>query len=347
MNRRQPHRISDEIKWFIIGEKKAEVHHLNIKNQVFSKFRRRIAYETINRIWIKYLETGSVVDRQRSGRPKVFNEREERNIVRDFMNTPGLSIKQTIKERQGTERPASRRTVRRILRSHGLVPKVSEQGKEIVNKNKGKRVKFAREHLDWNIMDWSRIVFSDEATLYPMRTRTAVRWTRPGMANPPPQENNLRINSINVWAYITYDGTGRIFRFEGTMKKERYLKMLEDHLFVALEDPDDSDDEMTYMQDGASYHTAPLIKNWLDKNEVNYIDWPPQSPDLNPIENIWACVRNELWNRRAMIRNSNDTWRFTLEIFTSITLVYIRKLYNSMPKRLESVIQLKGNRTNY
>ena len=180
-----------------------------------------------------------------------------------------------------------------------------------------------------------------------MRTRTSVRWIRRGTAGPPPQEDNFQKNSINVWAYINYEGTGRVFKLDGTMNKTKYIQMLEEHPFVALEDPDESDDELTYMQDGASYHRAKLVKNWLRENHVDFLDWPPQSPDLNPIENVWALVRNELWKRRKEIKSSGDTWRLTVEIFNSISIQYIRKLYNSMPKRLEDVIKLQGNRINY
>lgn len=293
------------------------------------------------------METGNVVDRPRSGRRRIFNEREERNLVRSFISTPGLSCKEIERERQANEQPGSRRTVRRILRRNGLVPKTSEQGKEIVKRNKKKRVTWAREHLGWSNTDWSRIVFSDEATLYPKRTKTFVRWTRTGVSNPAPFEDNLDKKSINVWGYIRYDGLGELIRFEGDMRKEDYLEMLDEYLFDAIEDQFNPDDKLTFMQDGASYHTTPYVTDELRRWGVNCLPWPPQSPDLNPIENLWACLRQKLWERRAQIKNSNDTWRHACEIFNNLTLAYIRKLYSSMHKRLESVIELKGNRTRF
>jgi len=55
------------------------------------------------------------------------------------------------------------------------------------------------------------------------------------------------------------------------MNKTKYKSMLERNFFSALEDSDDSDDELTYMQDGASYHRAKLVK---DDNDVNFFEWP-------------------------------------------------------------------------
>ena len=262
--------------------------------------------------------------------------------MRDFLTHPGQSIKQAVRERKEAQKPGSRRTFRRVLRSRGLVPKVSEQGKEIVTKNKKKRVKWAKSHADWDESDWGRIVFSDEVTLYPERTQTRVRWAWAGEPGPPPEENNLKRFSVNIWGYIRYDGTRGLVRFTETMKKEGYKKLLEGHLWNALEGLEDAEEQLIFMQDGASYHSSNYIIDWLEENNVEYLEWPAQSPDLNLIENVWAAVRNELFNRRAKIRNSDDLWTQAREIFYDLSLTFIRKLYQNLPQRLESIIKLRG-----
>jgi len=102
-----------------------------------------------------------------------------------------------------------------------------------------------------------------------------------------------------------------------------------------------------FVQDNVGYHTAPPVKKWLRENEVNCIDWPPQSPDINIMENVWATLRNELFNRRDKIRNSNDVWVETLKIFDTLSLAYIHKLYDRIPQRLESIKKLGGNRISH
>jgi len=347
MSNPQPKRIPEQVKWFIIEKKRTNFRPTDIIDLVKTQFHRTITFKTIDRLWTRYCRTGSLTELQRSGRPKIYTQREERKIAREFLTNPGLSVKQYVKDHQGAPHTGSRRTLSRTLRRRGLVPKVSERGKEITRRNKGQRVRYAKKYLHWRHTDWRHVVFSDEATIYPCRTRTSVRWALAREANPPPEENLPSSKSINVWAYITYDGDRGIFPFTGNMEKVKYRNMLEEHLFDAIEEPGVRGGQRIFQQDGASYHTCPYVTDWLEENDIECPEWPPQGPDLNIIENVWATLKNELFNRRDRIRNKSDLWAHTEEIFYDLTLVYIRKLYHDIPQRLQSVIKVKGNRTRH
>jgi hypothetical protein len=52
------------------------------------------------------------------------------------------------------------------------------------------------------------------------------------------------------------------------------------------------------MQDGAKPHATPMIKKFLRDESIELMDWPAQSPDLNPIENIWGLLKDKLYDRR-------------------------------------------------
>jgi transposase len=53
------------------------------------------------------------------------------------------------------------------------------------------------------------------------------------------------------------------------------------------------------MQDGASIHTACIIKNWLQEKSIEILNWPPYSPDLNPIEHAWKRLKEQVWKHHS------------------------------------------------
>ena len=101
-----------------------------------------------------------------------------------------------------------------------------------------------------------------------------------------------------------------------------------------------------FMQDGASVHTAKIVKEWFKTHNIKVLDWPPQSPDFNPIENLWAFMKKELQNynttsipqlKEALLK----LWTTGLQMETLI------KFADSMPKRIQEVIARKGGCTSY
>jgi transposase len=51
---------------------------------------------------------------------------------------------------------------------------------------------------------------------------------------------------------------------------------------------------LTYMQDNAPIHRARIVTDWLEANDVKVLPWPPYSPDINPIENVWSHIKDTL-----------------------------------------------------
>ncbi len=99
------------------------------------------------------------------------------------------------------------------------------------------------------------------------------------------------------------------------------------------------------MQDNATCHTSKLTKSkFFDQKGFEPLKWPPQSPDLNPIENLWAIMKKLLWRRRDQIKNQRDTWKIALEIWNKLPdEEIIKKIYNSLPDRCFKIINIKRN----
>lgn len=128
-----------------------------------------------------------------------------------------------------------------------------------------------------------------------------------------------------------------------------YLEILEENLF-AIYSP-----EMSFMQDNAPIHTARIIKKFFEENGISTIDWPPYSPDLNPIEHAWAKLKEMIYRLDPDIENSQgsigdlkDRFNELIErAWEALGQEYFDKLIESMPRRIQAVIEAKGWYTKY
>lgn len=343
MSLNNSHRIPEVVKQYIISQKQQNVLPKTIIEEVKLRFQRNINHLTIQRVWTKFQSFGTTSDLPRSGRPKILDKREERALVRSFVTKPGASIKSYVANQQRAGNTISKRTVSRTLRRNRLVARTSSRGKEISLKNLPKRVRWAKKVRHWTTEEWRSIVFTDECLLYPKRTVGRVVWYRRGGPCPHDEEKDLHYKSINVWGFISYNGNRGLVRYEGTMGAKECMELLQRNIRNAVPEEDDPDDELVFVHDGAKYHIGKKATDFLHET-VDILSWPPQSPDINIMENIWAALRNELWIRRKEIKNANDVWRISREIFNQFTLVFIHSLYESIPSRIQKIIKAKGSR---
>ncbi len=91
--------------------------------------------------------------------------------------------------------------------------------------------------------------------------------------------------------------------------------------------------------------TAKITKEWLHNNSVTVLEWPSQSPDLNPIEHLWRDLKMALHQR--LPSNLTERERICKEEWQRIPKSRCEKLVASFPKRLMSVLNPKGASTKY
>lgn len=149
---------------------------------------------------------------------------------------------------------------------------------------------------------------------------------------------------VHVWAGISARGSTGICIFSGIMKAPLYVEILEKTLLPFLRNVFASGHR--FMQDNDPKHTSVRAKTFLEENEVHWWKTPPESPDANPIENLWhelkEYIRREVKpkNKEELIAGITDFWK---TVDKQKCIKYIRHLRKVIPK----IIELDGAATGY
>lgn len=142
-------------------------------------------------------------------------------------------------------------------------------------------------------------------------------------------------------------GVGEMFLCEGRMNSDTYISMLNQTLKPSFEKiflPNERA-SIIFQQDNAPCHVSRKSKEWFEKNKIKVLDWPPQSPDLNPIEHLWAKLKISVGKRNPT--KKQDLYRVLKEEWEKINKEDCLRLVNSMPKRIHEVIKANGMMTKY
>lgn len=149
-----------------------------------------------------------------------------------------------------------------------------------------------------------------------------------------------------IWGCMAASGVGEIFLCEGRMNSQRYVAMINEILEPSILKLFEEDDpEYLLQQDNAPCHTSKKTLEWFSENNVPLISWPPQSPDLSPIENLWSILKRKLSIFRY--KSKEDFKEKIFDEWNKISAEQCKKLVDSMPKRVRAVIKAKGGATKY
>ncbi len=105
------------------------------------------------------------------------------------------------------------------------------------------------------------------------------------------------------------------------------------------------DADFIFQQDLAPAHSAKATSTWFKDHGITVLNWPANSPDLNPIENLWGIVKRKM--RYARPNNAEELKATIRAIWALITPEQCHRLIDSMPRLIAAVIQAKGAPTKY
>ena len=104
-------------------------------------------------------------------------------------------------------------------------------------------------------------------------------------------------------------------------------------------------DEFIFQQDNDPKHTSGIVEDWISEKGIRTLIWPPNSPDLNPIENCFHLVKKKL--KKMVLSDSESLWEKTQEIWNEISKKTCNTLVSSMKDHIKEVYRNKGGSSHY
>ena len=161
----------------------------------------------------------------------------------------------------------------------------------------------------------------------PLGTRCNERFTQQTTKHPP---------SVMILGAISAQGTAGLFFLDPgtTMNGKKYLELMKKQLelHMAVHNCE------IFVQDGAPCHRAKIVTDFLKTKNIKLLEWPGNSPDLNPIENFWTELKNRVAEKHptslpSLIKTIKSSW--VLDMPTELC----RSLNESMPRRIRAVFR--------
>ena len=147
-----------------------------------------------------------------------------------------------------------------------------------------------------------------------------------------------------MWAGISKRGCTGICIFDGIMKKKLFVSILEGTLLPFIKDV--YPDGHKFMQDNDPKHTSLYAKEWIDDNEVNWWKTPAESPDLNPIENLWHELK-EYIRREVKPKAKEELIQGIVKFWGTVDKNKCLKYIGHLKKVIPKVIEMEGAATGY
>jgi DDE superfamily endonuclease len=158
-----------------------------------------------------------------------------------------------------------------------------------------------------------------------------------------------------IWGAIWIGGRSDIIIMErdddsskGGFSANSYIKVLEEAIPTAYEPG------MIFMQDNAPIHKANIVEEWLESYGIEVLEWPPYSPDLNPIEHVWKWLKEWIFENKPNLLSMgkcqaayNALGTAIKEAWEALDQEKIDTLIKSMDNRINAVLAAKGWQTRY
>lgn len=288
-----------------------------------------------------YFKTKNNKKEKPGPKPKLSNK-TKRLILRNASNkSTSLS-----KIKADMDLNVSKETIRKVLvkspniqfRKKLVKPPLTEQHKQ-------KRLVWAKDRVTW-VENWKNVVWSDEKKFnLDGPDGFAYYWHDQRKDKLIYSKRHTGGGSVMIWGCFNFNGKSNLALISGNMNQWSYQAYLTNYLLPFLDEY--GGENPVFQQDNCRCHTAKSTIQWLKDRNIEVMQWPPYSPDLNPIENIWGVLARRLYAGGRQFNSVDDLKNEIIRCWDGLEKTILENVVNSMPERIYQIIYGHGNSTKY
>ena len=276
------------------------------------------------------------------GRPRLLESSDLASIRQTVAtaqasgsSTTRTQVVDEIRCRRGVA--VSKWTVGRAMKDGGFVYGKPMTVPLLTERHKATRMQWAASQ---NGKDWSKTFFSDETTIQ-LGANLGCEWYKKGKRRIVGKVKYPA--KAMFWAAVSLDFKSPLIVVDGHVDSKKYVKIIKEEFLPWMKKLKKG--AFVFQQDNAPCHTSKFTREFFEQKKVELLPWPPNSPDLNPIENLWAVLKQRVSSRNP--RNKSELIQFAKEEWLGIPQAMVRKTIESMPRRLSQVIEREGAKCDY